>query len=286
MGCELGVSAAEISITTDFYDDGGPIEPRLEMFAEAGFTHVHWCEHWSRDFLYEDFYIEGVKRLLDRYGLKLLDTHGAQTASASPCSADETIRRKGIRLLENRIRFTRMLGGDCVVIHPPPGEASDPAKRGESWAGLARSIERVARTCEDAGVRLALENAAVPRPPEFESLFRSFPPGVLGFCFDSGHANIAGETSLIEVLGDRLAALHLHDNRGARDEHAIPGDGTVPWGRIIQGIRAARYRKPINLEVGLANSGLYDNTAPVAFVRDALKRARELIERFGSPDDL
>ncbi|MCX7806711.1 MAG: sugar phosphate isomerase/epimerase [Planctomycetota bacterium] len=279
----MGIGEADISITTDFHDDGGPIEPRLAMFAEAGFTHIHWCEHWSRDFLYEDFYTAGVGRLLDSYGLKLLDTHGAQTASASPAVADETVRRRGVRLLENRIRFTRMLGGDCVVIHPPPGDAADPAKRGELWAGLARSIEQVARICEDSKVRLALENAAAPRPPEFDALFRSFPPDLLGFCFDSGHANISGESDLVEIFGNRLAALHLHDNCGTRDEHALPGDGTVSWGRVISALRAARYRKPVNLEVGIANSGLYDGVAPADFVREAFRKATELIRSSGAP---
>ena len=270
-----------ISITTDFEDDGGPIEPRLAMFADAGFSHIHWCEHWSRDFLYEDFYTEGVGRLLKRHGLKLLDTHGAQTQSASPLNPDETCRRRGVRLLENRIRFTASLGGDCVVIHPGSYSADDPAARKSQWNSLEKSVMEVARTCEDAGVRLAIENAAGKRPPEFDAFLKKFPPSLLGFCYDSGHANIAGEPEQVEIFGDRLIALHLHDNHGVKDEHALPGDGVVDWKRIAAALKACRYGKPVNWELSLRNSGLYNDVAQADFVREAFRRAARFVAEAG-----
>lgn len=107
-----------LSIATDFDDDGGPIEPKLAQVAAAGFTHIHWCEHWSKDVLYEPFYTRGVGRALKRFGLKPLDVHNAQTQTASPSSPDPICRERGVRLLRNRLEFTAQLGGAVLVIHP------------------------------------------------------------------------------------------------------------------------------------------------------------------------
>lgn len=42
---------------------------------------------------------------------------------------------------------------------------------------------------------------------------------VLGFCFDTGHANLVGIDfeRFITRLGHRLKALHIHDNDGVGD---------------------------------------------------------------------
>lgn len=47
---------------------------------------------------------------------------------------------------------------------------------------------------------------------------------VLGFCFDTGHANLLGLDfeDFITTLGDRLKVLHIHDNDGIGDLHQIP----------------------------------------------------------------
>ena len=256
-----------LCITTDFDDDGGPIEPRLALFAAAGFTHIHWCEHWSRDVLYEDFYADGVGRALARAGLKLLDVHGAETESARPSAAEEPARARGVRLLRNRIRFASRLGADAVVVHSGPFGPATP-EGAARWAALARSFAEVAPLCRETGVRVALENAAGPTPPEFFEVVESLPASVAGFCFDSGHANLkGGDPDLPVRMGARLAVLHLHDNRGEKDDHALPGTGTVDWDRLLRGLRAAGYAKPLNFEVGLKSQ-----TRPAAeFLAEAFR---------------
>jgi sugar phosphate isomerase/epimerase len=268
----------ELCITTDFDDEGGPIEPRLALFAAAGFTCIHWCEHWARDVLFEDFYTDGVGRALAATGLKMLDVHGAETESARPSAADEAARARGVRLLRNRIRFAARLGADAVVVHPGP--FGPPAPEGAArWAALARSFAEVAPLCAETGVRVALENASQPTPPEFFRVVESLPPAVAGFCFDSGHANLkGGDPDLPARMGARLLVLHLHDNRGEKDEHALPGTGTVDWDRFLRALRASGYAKPLNLEVGLKSQKL-----PAAeFLAEAFRIGSELTGKLGS----
>ncbi|MCW8131332.1 MAG: sugar phosphate isomerase/epimerase [Planctomycetota bacterium] len=256
-----------LSITTDFRDDGGPIEPKLELFARAGFTHVHWCEHWSRDVLYEDFYIEGVARLLAKHGLRFSDTHNAETAGASCSAEDEAARKRGVRLLENRVRFTAALGGDCVVVHPV-GRTENEEQHRARWGNLEKSFHEVAKLCERSRVRIGLENLPPGAHDDFHAFMEKFPNELLGFTYDSGHANMSKQPELLERYGPRLAALHLHDNHGEKDEHAIPGYGTVDWPRIAKAVQAAGYAKPVNFELSQRDA----QRDPADFVREAYEK--------------
>ena len=40
-----------LSITTDYAKDTGDPSPYLKRIADAGFSHIHWCHHWSTDFI-------------------------------------------------------------------------------------------------------------------------------------------------------------------------------------------------------------------------------------------
>jgi sugar phosphate isomerase/epimerase len=272
------MSAAGLCITTDLYDEGGPIEPRLAEFAAAGFTHVHWCEHWTSGVLYEDFYTRGVGRCLESAGLVLLDTHGAENEKAGVSSPDEDCRGRGVRLMANRLHFTAALGGGCVVIHPGPAEDPDSPPARLRWENLERSVAGLAPLCEELGVPLALENTSRPTAPAFFELLRRFPSSVLGFCYDSGHANLRGaDPDLLGKLAGRLIALHLHDNRGERDEHALPGRGTVNWDLIAGRLRGMKYPRPLNYELSLRSCDL---DAP-EFLRQAYAAGCRLTERIG-----
>ena len=57
-----------------------------------------------------------------------------------------------------------------------------------------------------------------------------------GFCLDVGHANAMGTVPIIywlDVLGPYLAAMHLHDNHGERDEHLAVGRGGIDYAGLF-----------------------------------------------------
>ena len=80
------------------------------------------------------------------------------------------------------------------------------------------------------------------------------------FCFDIGHMTLLGKhiRESLRVLGDRVKVLHLHDNDGIQDHHAIPfsyarnwGQLTVTdWNGLVEGLRIIGYRGEINFECG------------------------------------
>ncbi len=71
-----------------------------------------------------------------------------------------------------------------------------------------------------------------------------------GVCLDTGHLILTGGDPCfaMEALGDRLTALHIHDNDGFNDDHTLPFMGVVNWSRFVKGLRAIGYRGNINIE--------------------------------------
>lgn len=83
---------------------------------------------------------------------------------------------------------------------------------------------------------------------------------VLGFCFDTGHANLVGLDfeKFLTTLGHRLKVLHIHDNDGIRDLHQIPftfsrkreNTSSTDWQGFINGLRNINFDKVLNFETG------------------------------------
>ena len=105
---------------------------------------------------------------------------------------------------------------------------------------------------------------------------------VLGFCFDTGHANLVGLDfeKFIVILGHRLKVLHIHDNDGITDLHQIPftfaktreNTSSTDWDSFIRGLKRIKYDKVLSFE-----------TAPVLtdFPDEMKKNTLEFIAKLG-----
>ncbi|MBI5833181.1 MAG: sugar phosphate isomerase/epimerase [Armatimonadetes bacterium] len=263
------------SITTDYHvDPAVPWALQLRRMRAAGFDRIHWCWDWNANVVYGEAGLARVRDLLTEADLALADTHGAIAGEAREYSVDPAQRAAGLALHRDRLAFTAALGGDVVVLHPPEG-------RGEE---LEAATERMVAAClelvptvRQTGVRLAIENIW---PSErnrlvIARLLSAFEPDIMGFCLDSGHANVAGDLDwLIDYAFDRLLAVHLHDNDGSGDQHLLPGDGTVPWDKLTSALRDAGYAKVRNLELSM--SARYGGDEE-AFLGEAMVRAERLV---------
>jgi len=242
------MSAAPSSYAADRCDPS----PYLERLAQAGFTHVHWTNHWDSDFLYSRYEIAQIKRWLEADGLALQDLHGSAGTEKGWMSLEEYRRQSGVELVENRLRMTAELGGDAVVMHLPHLVDVPNAQ----WDQVCRTLDDLQPTAVACGVRIAIENYSSNRPEDWDAIERVFGwygDDYVGFCWDAGHANIGDCDGLTRAEGiiDRLLVTHLHDNDGSGDQHRIPFDGTVAWDRLAAAVARSPYRKPMTLEVGM-----------------------------------
>lgn len=175
-------------------------------------------------------------------------------------------------------------GIPLLVLHASQGENPPPVNP----AGLDR-LRRLVAHAEQRQVTIALEN--LRQSDHLEQAFAAIDSPRLRFCYDSGHENhYTGQWDLLDRYGDRLAALHLHDNSGHLDQHLLPGAGTVPWPWLMRRIARTGYRGAISLEVSNVAAARWREMSAETFLHEAYRAAHGLrqllMESLDGPDGL
>lgn len=128
--------------------------------------------------------------------------------------------------------------------------------RGQEWDerrvdSAFTSLDELRVFAQQRGVELLLENT----PNELSSAtrlneFLNMTHLKLGYCFDAGHAHMAGGVeSEFELMADRIRSTHLHDNNGEEDEHLFPGKGTIDWRKTMRVLARRGDQYPLLLEL-------------------------------------
>ncbi len=158
---------------------------------------------------------------------------------------------KAVAVVSEWIRWCTRLGVDTLVCHPFTAEGVSEEKLERVNLIGFKSLSRVAEEC---GVTLAVENMARgfgSCAAHILRLIREYP--ALAACIDTGHANICAYRGkvheLVMELGGHIAATHVSDNDGSSDQHLFPGKGVIDWPSVLDALRGAGYRKPLNLEI-------------------------------------
>ncbi|HII07099.1 MAG TPA: sugar phosphate isomerase/epimerase, partial [Methanotrichaceae archaeon] len=73
-------------------------------------------------------------------------------------------------------------------------------------------------------------------PEEILGMLENVDRENLGFVFDIGHANTNGNVEQFLALKDKMVHVHVHDNKGARDEHLPVKSGNVNWSRVAKAL--------------------------------------------------
>jgi sugar phosphate isomerase/epimerase len=118
-------------------------------------------------------------------------------------------------------------------------------------AKARQSLDELAEHASVRGVTLALESRyhyhEIPLLHEMLNLLAGYPPDLIGYCHDVGHAEVLHRLGLadahawLEALRDRTLAVHLHDVDGLGD-HRAPGRGDVEWEYVARGLPADALR--------------------------------------------
>ncbi len=85
-----------------------------------------------------------------------------------------------------------------------------------------------------------MENVYERGPQQIRPLLDALDSPQVRFCFDTGHANAFGSAPYgewMEMLGDRLGEIHIHDNDGTTDEHLPVGEGNFPFRELLALVR-------------------------------------------------
>lgn len=191
-------------------------------------------------------------------------------------SLNEAEREEAVRYTERTIETARLLGARAVVLHCGRVEMEDPGKALAALYDLGRkgsvefellresalrirqeraaphreqvlkSLDRVSRTAQSAGVALGIETRyyvrEIPFLGEMGEILDAFPGRPVHYWHDMGHARVQEVLGLtppgyyLERHGTRLLGFHIHNVQGTRD-HQAPLDGELDLASIAPHVR-------------------------------------------------
>ncbi len=151
---------------------------------------------------------------------------------------DAGARAAAFAEVEAALEAAAALGAETAVLHLGwPGDALHEEN-------LSRALEAVAHFCargDRLGVEVALENilSDVTAVEALVGHLDAVEAASGGVCVDLGHAHLeGGAAGRLAAAGDRLRSLHVHDNDGSGDQHAMPGAGSIEWSELDSALDA------------------------------------------------
>ena len=102
------------------------------------------------------------------------------------------------------------------------------------------ALEHLRIFAKERGVRILLENVPneLSTPPQLVDFIRYTHLDV-GVCFDIGHAHLAGGVqAAFNVVKEKIASVHMHDNHSVKDEHLMPFEGEIDWNAAVRDLHS------------------------------------------------
>lgn len=288
----------ELAIATDYSGESSrteDLEHILKMVSQAGFTHIHWCHEWDGDYTYSTYEMQQIREWMDKYNLKAKSLHatiGTDRDVFTLCgnyrrdfTADcEYNRKAGVELIKNRVDLASVMGTSEIVLHlyvPYKTLEKEPERKAKFYENVKKSMDELQPYCLEKGVRICMENL-FDMPMEYmeeqwDWFLANYPKEFLGFCLDSGHANMLWDADMIRIIrkyGERIYSVHLHDNPGNADSHDIPGMGNINWEETMAALAASAYELPLTMELSCHMD------SEEAFLKEAYKKGAWITELY------
>ncbi len=186
-----------------------------------------------------------LRQIGEDFGIHCNQSHAPHPSV--PCGIDNLLRS---------IECTAEVGAEICVIHP------DNNSTAEQNAEMYMKLLPYARAC---GVKIATENmwnwnnaldiaapAACSSAESFVAHLKAIDDPYFVACLDIGHAEMRGLNSsavdMIYALGNKLCALHIHDNDKHRDSHQIPGSMSIDFAAVSSALKNVGYNGYYTLE--------------------------------------
>ena len=207
-------------------------------------------------------------------GLSFLDAHGPFMGISDLCYPEgkysEMLMLRHLACLNIAADF----GIKTYTLHSG-GDFRFPAySEAQLMDEIRRKLDVLLPEAEKRKIVICLENG-MPKlcwPNRLLTIKNDYPTPYLGFCYDSGHANVmdhgreipdslprrnyAGtgsepewEDHALEKMLPHVVNCHLHDNNGYEDQHLLPGWGNIDWKHTMDLLKKAPRLEVIQSEV-------------------------------------
>lgn len=241
------------------YDEG------FKKLKEHGFDCIDYAELCKRhsdlykfsDDKYRGF-LTDIGESANKHGVEITQLHGLWATD----DKTRAQREESIGYFIKEIEGAHYLGCKNVVIHPflPYGWGAE-VDKDKIWDVNIDLFSRLLPHAEKYGVTICAENQpftaiAMSTVKEVKKLIREFNHPNFKACLDTGHANVFHDDIAedVRLLGDDLATLHVHDNKGNWDQHLIPYMGNIKWEEFLAALKEIGYKGAFTLETMVSTS--------------------------------
>ncbi len=237
----------------------------IEIIAGAGFDAVDYCmlslqkDDWVLNTdRYKD-YVLNLSEVAKRNNVYFNQGHAV---GYIPHPDHDTVLKMLIEKNARAIEISGILGIKTLVIHPV-AFGNYMGKEEYVFEKNMQYFKGLLPYAEEYGVKLACENmwcsdkrkkvtigGACGNPFEHAKYIDEVNHPLFVACLDVGHSALAGREAqdCIRVLGDRLQALHIHDNDYLDDMHTLPGLSEMNFDEIMKALKDIDYKGDFTFE--------------------------------------
>lgn len=270
----------ELGISTLLWYEEPDLVPCLPLLEAAGVRLIE-IRRCPQHFDYAN--VVRTRRLssaLQKHGVAVHSLHVADDLCAELAAGDEQTRKHAVAEVERVACGLVEIGGQILVTHAG-GLLEDESERQAQLAASRRSLTELSGLCNELGLKVAVENSLPTAKrvgdtlAEVMQLVEAVGADNLGVCLDTSHANIGEDpVRAARIAGQKLIALHISDNSGQRDEHALPFEGNINWPAFMAALSTSGYDGAFMLEV----RAICDPQLILAQAKRAYQRLRRMYE--------
>lgn len=251
--------------------------------AANGAEHIVLSENMISRIIRDPEWADNILKELEAFNMSFVDAHspfGNSLDLNNPYPEDFAILALRHQL---HIKIAAYLNIDTITMHVGNNHFCPEIPLNVHIERMERLLDAILPTAEQCKVIVALENCWTPTNTAdvLLQLKAKFPTDYLGFCYDSGHANImdkgryhgegnatwywrnAGmeilpvwDDQILEKMLPHIVSCHLHDNTGMGDRHDLPGTGNLDWDKIVRLLKTAPRLRSIQSEVAYSRHGI------------------------------
>lgn len=279
----MKLSLAPISLDR-YFDTDKDMRTILELTRDCGFTYIDY--DIKQKYLDGD-YIEIAERLkknLTELGITAAQAHAPIINPFNPGEVDY------MDAYRKSLHFCQIVGIPRIVIHA--GCLPDNTKE-EFMANNIAFYRSMIPFMEETGVEILLENIGhyadsyyLRNGAELRELIDALDHPMFGACWDVGHANLYNKKdceqySSVVALGDKLKALHVHDNCGYFEKsyrHHRIDMHTMPYVSLYASVNYDALMQGL-VDIGYQGTFNFETNAPVPPVRFSFEYEGEIVRK-------
>lgn len=261
-----------LSTQTEFYTKNFGYEEGISSLSRLGFdrldltlTHLGKCD--SDPLLLDDYQevAKKIKEIALENGISFNQCHAPYRFNNYDFINDETAKKDIFFKIRRSIEIAGIVGAKAIVVHPWHHRNFQLESNEEFFKINMEFYGEFAPVAKKAGVKIAVENMwqknifskkiisdVCSNPYEFAKYVDELNARYGGFvaCLDIGHCALTGvdPKDSIKVLGNRIEALHVHDNNTEEDEHLLPFLGKIDFKGVMEALKSINYKGELTFE--------------------------------------